>query len=276
MVDTHLDPPAVEFDRVSIAFDDRQVLRDLSFAVPTGAMKLLFGASGAGKSTILKLILGLLRPDSGRVLINGTRIDTMGEQELKEVRANIGMLFQESALFDSLTAAENVGYRLTEELGMRAAEVHARVTSVMGFVGLSEYADRLPGELSGGQRRRVAIARAMATKAPLLLFDDPMSGLDPITSMTIDDQIIKLRDLEHATSIVVTHQIRDAFYVATHTAVNRNGTIAIAAADNASVHRASFMMLKDGRAYFDGTAAELLAARDPYLRRFLFMTRPPW
>lgn len=269
-------PPAVEFDSVSLAFDDRVVLRDFSFAVPVGSMKILFGASGAGKSTVLKLVLGLLRPDSGRILVDGVRIDTMGEDELMGVRANIGMLFQESALFDSLTAAENVGYRLTEELRLRPEDVQRRVTEVLGFVGLSEYADRVPPQLSGGQRRRVAIARAMATNAPLLLFDDPMSGLDPITSTTIDDQIVKLRDLQRVTSIVVTHQIRDAFYVATHKAVDVGGEIDIVPSSDVAGHRATFMMLKDGGIYFDGSAEELLGSRDPYLRRFLHMTRPPW
>lgn len=269
-------PPAVEFDSVSLAFDDCVVLRDVSFSVPTGAMKILFGASGAGKTTVLKLILGLMRPDSGRVLVDGVRIDTMSEHELMGVRAGIGMLFQESALFDSLTAAENVGYRLAEEVHLPADEVRARVTAVLGFVGLADYADRLPSQLSGGQRRRVAIARAMATNAPLLLFDDPMSGLDPITSITIDDQIVKLRDLQQVTSIVVTHQIRDAFYVATHKAVGARGRPEIVPSDDTTGHRATFMMLKDSGIYFDGSAKDLLGSRDPYLRRFLFMTRPPW
>src|SRR5262249_53191802 len=157
------DAPAVEFDRVSLAFDAQVVLRDISFIVPAGGMKILFGVSGSGKSTILKLILGLLRPDSGRIFVNGVRIDAMSEAGLMAVRADIGMLFQESALFDSLTVAENVGYRLTEELHVPDSEVAARVDAVLGFVGLSDYRGRLPSELSGGQRRRVAIARAMAT-----------------------------------------------------------------------------------------------------------------
>lgn len=269
-------PPAVEFDKVSIAFDTQIVLRDISFTLPAGAMKILFGASGAGKSTLLKLILGLLRPDSGRILVDGVRIDTMTEPELMAVRANIGMLFQESALFDSLTVAENVGYRLSEEMHVPEDQVAARVETVLGFVGLTEYRNRLPSEISGGQRRRIAIARAMATDARLLLFDDPMSGLDPITSTTIDDQIVKLRDLEQVTSIVVTHQIRDAFYVATHKAVQTGGRVEIVPSEDTTAQRASFMVLKDGRIYFDGSAAELLSSRDAYLRTFLFMTLPPW
>ena len=186
------------------------------------------------------------------------------------------MLFQESALFDSLTVAENVGYRLYEETDMPADQVRSRIQEVLGFIGLGEYIDRMPSELSGGQRRRVAIARAMAAKPNLLLFDDPTTGLDPIIATTVDDEIVKLRDLGHVTSVVVTHQIRDAFYVATHEAVRTNGRPQILVASEARGERASFMVLHEGRIYFEGTAAALLASRDSYLREFLFMTLPPW
>jgi phospholipid/cholesterol/gamma-HCH transport system ATP-binding protein len=161
------------FDHVSFAFDDNVVLRDISFSVPKGAIKILLGSSGTGKSVILKLILGLLRPDAGRILVNGERIDRMTERDLMRVRGDIGMLFQESALFDSLTVAENVGYRLYEETDMPRDQVRRRIEEVLGFIGLGDYIDRMPSELSGGQRRRVAIARAMAAKPTLLLFDDP-------------------------------------------------------------------------------------------------------
>ena len=211
-------PSAVVFDRVSFAFDDHVVLRDVSFSVPKGSMRILMGPSGAGKSVVLKLILGLLQPDSGSILVNDRHIKNMTEQDLMDVRADIGMMFQENALFDSLTVAENVGYRLYEETDMPLDQVRRHVEEVLGFVGLKDYVDTVPSELSGGQRRRVAVARAMAAKPSLLLFDDPTSGLDPITAATIDDQILKLRDLEHVTSIVVTHQMRDAFYVASHDA----------------------------------------------------------
>src|SRR5581483_8679004 len=153
---------AVLFDKVSFAFDDHVVLRDVSFAVPRGSMTILFGPSGAGKSVVLKLVLGLFRPDSGTIAVNGERIDTMAERDLMRVRADIGMLFQEGALFDSLTVAENVGYRLYEETDMPDEQVRRRVEEVLGFIGLRDYVDRMPSELSGGQRRRVAIARAMA------------------------------------------------------------------------------------------------------------------
>ena len=267
---------AVVFDKVSFAFDEHVVLRDISFSVPKGSMKILLGASGAGKSVVLKLILGLLRPDAGTILVNGQRVDRMTERDLLRMRGDIGMLFQENALFDSLTVAENVGYRLYEETDMPEDQVRSRIEEVLGFIGLGEYIDRMPSELSGGQRRRVAIARAMAAKPNLLLFDDPTTGLDPITATTVDDEIVKLRDLEHVTSIVVTHQIRDAFYVATHEAVRTDGQLQIRAANEAKAEQASFMVLHEGRIYFEGTAAALRASRDGYLQEFLFMTLPPW
>lgn len=266
---------AVVFDDVSFAFDDHVVLRNLSFSVPKGSMRILLGASGAGKSVILKLILGLLRPDSGKIFVNGERIDEMSEQELMRVRGDIGMLFQETALFDSLTVAENVGYRLSEETDMPDDAVAARVAQVLGFVGLSEYTERMPSELSGGQRRRVAIARAMAANPGLLLLDDPTTGLDPVIATTVDDEIVKLRDLQQVTSILVTHQIRDAFYVARHQAVERDDGLRILETDE-SAERAQFLVLHEGRIYFEGSGASLLSSEDPFLREFLFMTLPPW
>ena len=268
--------PAVVFEDVSFGFDDHAVLRHISFSIGTGSMTIVLGASGAGKSVILKLILGLLQPDSGRILVNGEPIDHMAERERMRVRADIGMLFQESALFDSLTVAENVGYRLYEETNTPHDQVRRRIEEVLASVGLKDYIDRMPAELSGGQRRRVAIARAIAAQPRLLLFDDPTFGLDPITATTIDDEIVKLRDLEHATSIVVTHQIRDAFYVATHKAVRSQDRVHIEEIEETGARRAAFMVLHDGRIYFEGSAAALLASPDPFLKEFLFMTLPPW
>ena len=219
--------PAVVFDKVSFAFDELVVLRNISFSILKGSMRILLGASGSGKSVVLKLILGLLRPDAGTILVDGQEISAMTERDLMRVRANIGMLFQNNALFDSLTVAENVGYRLSEETDMPREEVRRRIEEVLGFIGLQDYIDRMPSELSGGQRRRVAIARAMAAKPNLLLFDDPTSGLDPIIATSVDDEIVKLRDMQHVTSVVVTHQIRDAFYVATHEAVRQDGRLRI-------------------------------------------------
>lgn len=266
---------AVVFDRVSLAFDEHQVLKDLSFEVPAGSMRVMLGLSGSGKSVILKLILGLLRPDAGAITVNGHRVDTMLEADLLTMRSDIGMVFQENALFDSLTVAENVGFRLIEE-ARPDDEVDARVAEVLGFVGLTEFADRMPSSLSGGQRRRVGIARGMASKPGLMLFDDPITGLDPLIAESIDDEIIKLRDLEQVTSLLVTHQIRDAFYVAEHEAVRRTDRIEIVDADPARAAQVEFMLLNNGRIHVQGSAASMLASTDPFVREYFHKTLPPW
>jgi phospholipid/cholesterol/gamma-HCH transport system ATP-binding protein len=185
------------------------------------------------------------------------------------------MVFQENALFDSLTVDENVGFRLYEQTELPIDQVRARVAEILGFIGLSEVIDRMPSELSGGQRRRVGLARAMVTRPGLLLFDDPTTGLDPLTSMTVDDEIVKTRDLQQVTSIVATHQMRDAFYVATHSAVRTGDEVHIVEADSATT-RAEFMVLHEGRIAFEGSASELLSSEDPYLKEFLYNTLPPW
>ena len=267
---------AVAFEKVSLAFDDLVVMKDLSFTVPRGSMRVLLGASGSGKSLILKMTLGLLRPDSGTILVNGNRVTDMSELELLKMRAEIGMVFQENALFDSLTVAENVGYRLYEETDMALDAVRARVEEVLAFLGLRDFIDRMPSELSGGQRRRVGIGRAMASKPQLMLFDDSTTGLDPVISATVDDEIVKLRDLEQVTSIVVTQQIRDAMYIATHKTVQANGKLEVVKVEESEVTDTEFMMMHEGRIVFQGSAAELLASKDPYLQRFLYRTMPPW
>jgi phospholipid/cholesterol/gamma-HCH transport system ATP-binding protein len=261
--------PIVVFDRVSLAFDEKVILRDISFTLIKGHTKIFLGASGAGKSTILKLILGLWKPDSGVIWVNGERVDEMTEREMMRVRADLGMVFQEGALFDSLTVWENVGYKLYEELRWDEARVDERVREVLGFIGLAEFIDRMPSELSGGQRRRVAIARAMAAKPRILLYDEPTTGLDPITATTVDEEIIKLRDLEGVSSIVVTHQLRDAFFVACHRASSANGRVVIESADQQKAEEAEFIMLKDGGIIFEGPAGELRRSSDPYLKTFL-------
>ena len=266
---------AVVFSHVSLAFDDQVVLRDLSFSIPRGGMRFLLGASGSGKTVVLKLILGLLRPDAGTIWVNGQQIDRLQEHELLRLREDIGMVFQDNALFDSLTVAENAGYQLAEQ-GVGSDVVRARVEEVLGFVGLGGFADRLPAQLSGGQRRRVAIARAIASDPDLLLFDDPMTGLDPLIAMSLDHEIIKLRDLREVTSIVVSNQMRDAFYIATHEALQEAGRIRIQEASETTVAQIGFMVLHDGRLHFEGTATELLASADPYLKRFMVKTLPPW
>jgi phospholipid/cholesterol/gamma-HCH transport system ATP-binding protein len=263
--------PIIVFDGVSLSFDEKVILRDVSFTLQTGHTKIFLGASGAGKSTILRLILGLLKPDSGRIFVNGERVDNMNEDQLMSVRADLGMVFQEGALFDSLTVRENVGYKLFEELQWPIDKANARVAEVLGFIGLADFIDRMPAELSGGQRRRVAIARAMAAKPRILLYDEPTTGLDPITAITVDEEIIKLRDLENVSSVLVTHQLRDAFYVAEHTAMRNGNDVRFERAQAAKADEAEFIMLRDGGIAFEGNAAELRAhaAVDPYIAAFL-------
>ena len=263
--------PIIVFDKVNLAFDEKVILRDVSFTLLTGHTKIFLGASGAGKSTILRLALGLLRPDTGRIFVNGDEIEHMSEAELMQVRVDLGMVFQEGALFDSLTVRENVGYKLFEELNWPPDRANARVAEVLGFIGLSDFIDRMPSELSGGQRRRVAIARAMAAKPRILLYDEPTTGLDPITALTVDEEIVKLRDLEGVSSVLVTHQLRDAFFVAENGAARDGGRVTFHKAADRKAAEAEFIMLKDGRIAFEGTASELraIAGRDSYIQSFL-------
>jgi phospholipid/cholesterol/gamma-HCH transport system ATP-binding protein len=262
--------PVIVFDHVQLAFDDKVVLRDVSFTLIKGHTKIILGASGSGKSTALKIITGLLRADAGVVWVNGQRVDQLTEKQMMEVRTDLGMIFQEGALFDSLTVRENVGYKLYEETDMPIADVDRRVEEVLGFVGLAEHIHKMPSELSGGQRRRVAIARAMAFKPSILLYDEATTGLDPITATTVDDEIIKLRDIERVSSIVVTHQLRDAFYVATHMAVRGpDGKVVVKPASAEKEREAEFIMLRDGLIIFEGDADALRGSTDPYIRQFL-------
>jgi phospholipid/cholesterol/gamma-HCH transport system ATP-binding protein len=261
--------PVVVLDHVSLAFDEKVILRDISFTLISGHTKIILGASGSGKSITLKIILGLLKADGGVVWVNGERVDQLTEEGMMRVRADLGMVFQEGALFDSLTVRENVGYRLYEETDMPLEDIDRRVESVLGFIGLAEFVDSMPSALSGGQRRRVAIARAMASKPKILLIDEPTTGLDPITATTVDDEIIKLRDLENVSSILVTHQLRDAFYIATHRAIRENGEVRIVAADARKEREAEFLMLRDGLLVFEGDADALRHSQDEYLRTFL-------
>jgi phospholipid/cholesterol/gamma-HCH transport system ATP-binding protein len=263
--------PIIVFDGVFLAFDEKAILKNVSFTLQTGHTKIFLGASGAGKSTILRLILGLLKPDKGQIFVNGERVDNMTEDELMAVRADLGMVFQEGALFDSLTVRENVGYKLYEELSWPIDKADRRVEEVLGFIGLGEFIDRMPSELSGGQRRRVAIARAMAAKPRILLYDEPTTGLDPITALTVDEEIIKLRDLEGVSSILVTHQLRDAFFVAEHTAVKQGQELQFDRAEGHKADEAEFIMLKDGSIHFEGNASELRAKseEDAYIHAFL-------
>ncbi|HVJ27308.1 MAG TPA: ATP-binding cassette domain-containing protein [Vicinamibacterales bacterium] len=263
--------PIVVFDKVTLAFDEKVILDEISFTLKTGHTKIFLGASGAGKSTILRLMLGLLKPDGGHIFVNGDRVDDMTEDQMMAVRADLGMVFQEGALFDSLTVRENVGYKLVEQK-LPPDRVNQRVEEVLGFVRLGDFIDRKPSELSGGQRRRVAIARAMAAKPRILLYDEPTTGLDPITSITIDEEIIKLRDIEEVSSIVVTHQLRDAFFIAEHMAVKdgANG-VRFERAPVSKADEAEFIMLREGRIAFEGNASELreIQKRNSYIEAFL-------
>ena len=262
--------PVVLFDKVWLQFDEKVILTDVTFSVRAGHTKIFLGASGAGKSTILKLMLGLLKPDAGTVWVLGHQVDQMSETQLMGVRHHMGMVFQEGALFDSFTVGENVGFKLYEETDMRPDEIRRRVEELLGFIGLKEFIDRMPSALSGGQRRRVAIARAMAARPKLLLYDEPTTGLDPMTAMTVDDEIIKLRDLEQVTSVLVTHQLRDAFYVSTQEARRQpDGTVKLGPAAQDKVEQSDFVMIKEGQVAFEGTAEELRRSQDPYLKTFL-------
>jgi len=259
---------AIEFDNVSIAFDEKVVLERISFQLAHGETKAIFGVAGSGKSTLLKLAIGLLRPDSGRIFVLGEEITHMPEQELFELRRRVGIVFQESALFDSLKVYENVAFRLMEEK-ISAEEVEQRVREVLRFVELERTYDMFPSELSGGMRRRVAIARAIITKPEVLLYDSPTGVLDPVTSYTIIELIVKQRDVSKTSALMVTHRLQDAFTMATHEFDKAtNQMIALPKGKRGEVLM-SFLILRDGKVIFDGDAQQLAASRDDYIREYI-------
>jgi phospholipid/cholesterol/gamma-HCH transport system ATP-binding protein len=260
----------IEFRGVYKQFDDEPVLKDVSFRIDPGETKIILGASGSGKSTILKLILGLIRPDEGQILIKGRDITGMPEHELVQIRSGIGMVFQEGALFDSLSVRENVGYRLTEEGQMSESEIDAEVLQQLGFVGLEEAIDKMPAELSGGMKRRVGIARALVGTPEIILYDEPTAGLDPITKRTIVELMIKLRDMEGVTSVFVTHDLHAASIIATeYAATDKDGGIAFKSGKESSLPpNNNFIMLQDGAICFEGCYHDLMNSDVPYIKTF--------
>jgi phospholipid/cholesterol/gamma-HCH transport system ATP-binding protein len=261
--------PAIVFDDVHLAFEDNQVLRGVSFTLPSGETKALFGVAGSGKSTILKLTLGLIRPDSGRILVLGNEITGMREEDLFAVRAHLGMVFQEGALFDSLTVAENVAFRLLEEQGVYDDATDRKVREALRFVELEHTLNMFPSELSGGMRRRVAIARAMITEPELLLYDSPTGGLDPVTSNTIIELIMKQRDVYRSSSLLVTHRLQDAFTMATHQFDPKTNQVKSLPRGQFCDVPMSFLILRDGKVIFDGDIHQLAHTKDEYIREYI-------
>ncbi|MGB9236747.1 MAG: ATP-binding cassette domain-containing protein [Terriglobales bacterium] len=259
---------AIEFDNVSIAFDEKVVLDGISFQLPHGETKALFGVAGSGKSVLLKLAMGLMPPDSGRIRVLGEEVTRMSEEELFELRRHVGIVFQESALFDSLKVWENVAFRLLEEK-VPDGEIERRVREALRFVELERTYDMLPSELSGGMRRRVAIARAIITQPEVILYDSPTGGLDPVTSNTIVELIMKQRDVAQTSALLVTHRLQDAFTMASHEFDPKtNQVIAIPKGQRGNVPM-SFMILRDGKVIFDGDGHQLATSRDEYIREYI-------
>ncbi|MBV8050556.1 MAG: ATP-binding cassette domain-containing protein [Acidobacteriaceae bacterium] len=260
---------AVAFENVSLAFEEKVVLEEISFTLPKGETKAIFGVAGSGKSTILKLSLGLLKPDSGRILVLGQDVTQMREEDLFELRRKIGMVFQESALFDSLTVRENVGFRLLEEGNVSEEEIEQPVREALSFVELENTVDMFPSELSGGMRRRVAIARAIITRPELLLYDSPTGGLDPVTSTTIIELIVKQRDVYKTSSLLVTHRLQDAFMMANHYFDRKTNQMQPLPPGTKSEVPMGFLILRDGKIIFDGDVHQLAETKDEYIREYI-------
>lgn len=262
--------PAIEFRDVYLAFDDKVILDGVNFTVRRGETKVILGRSGGGKSTTIRLILGLLKPDSGQILIDGEDITDYSEVEMMEVRKKIGMVFQEGALFDSLSVYDNVAYRLHEQ-GVEEAEVEREVRRMLHFVDLEEAIDKMPAELSGGMRRRVGIARALVGDPQIVMFDEPTAGLDPPTARTICELAIKLRDLEDVSSIFVTHEMKNLEYLSSEYAtVNEEGEVIFELeGEKLCLINTEIIMLRQGNIIFSGKDEELRATKDPYILKFM-------
>jgi phospholipid/cholesterol/gamma-HCH transport system ATP-binding protein len=263
--------PAVELRHVSLSFEDKLVLDDVSFRLATGETLVLLGVTASGKSVLLKLILGLLKPDAGRVLVDGQDLAPLAETELFPLRRKMGIVFQEGALFDSLSVYENVAYRLREEGEKDEKQIERRVREVLRFVELEQTLDKMPAELSGGMRRRVSIARAIVSEPSIMLYDSPTAGLDPVTAHTINVLIAKLRDVQDVSTLVVTHRLADAFVLANFVYSQDRQTLVPIATDGAagSSPGTRFLVLRGGSVYFWGSTEEITSSPDPYLRKFL-------
>jgi phospholipid/cholesterol/gamma-HCH transport system ATP-binding protein len=259
---------AVVFEDVSLRYDENVVLDGLSFELENGATKVLLGVAGSGKTTILKLTLGLMRPDSGRIFVRGQEMTAMREEELIPMRGHLGMVFQESALFDSLTVEDNVAFRLQEEK-VPEEEIQRRVLEALRFVELEHTLELFPAELSGGMRRRVAIARAMISNPEVLLYDSPTAGLDPVTSTTIVELLVKQRDVYKSSALLVTHRLQDAFTMATHYFNPQQNKMAPVPRGWNWDSKTTFLVLKDGKKIFEGDAAEIANSNDEYIREYL-------
>lgn len=262
--------PAIEFRNVTMVFDDRKILNDLSFKVLKGETKIILGGSGCGKSTTIKLVLGLLKPDSGQILVDGEDITDYSEAQMMRVRRNIGMIFQEGALFDSLSVYENVAFKLHEQ-GVPEDDVESEVRRMLRFVNLEAAIDKMPSELSGGMRRRVGIARALVGDPKIVMFDEPTAGLDPPTARTICELAMKLRDLEDVSSIFVTHEMNNLDYLTSEYAVvNEAGEVVFEKeGEKLCLVNSKVLMMRDGQIIFSGTDETLRKAEDPYIHRFL-------
>ncbi len=259
----------VIFEDVAIGFEEKPVLDGISFRLPRGESKAIFGVAGSGKSTILKLAIGLLQPDLGHIYTLGEDVTALKEEQLFDLRRRVGIVFQESALFDSLTVRENVAFRLYEEGNTPESGIEDRVREVLRFVELEHTLDMFPAELSGGMRRRVAIARAIITQPEVLLYDSPTGGLDPVTSTTIIELIIKQRDVYKTSSLLVTHRLQDAFIMANHYFDQRENKMKLLPPGQRGEVPLSFLILREGKVIFDGDAQELASTKDEYIREYI-------
>jgi phospholipid/cholesterol/gamma-HCH transport system ATP-binding protein len=261
---------AVEFRNVHFSFEDKKVLDDVSFELVKGEIKIILSGSGGGKSTIMKLILGLLKPDEGQIFVDGDEITNLEEAEMQRVRDKIGMVFQEGALFDSLSVYDNVAYRLHEH-DVPEEDIEREVRLLLRFVGLENEMDKLPSELSGGMQKRVSIARALVGDPKIVLFDEPTAALDPPTSAAICELIIKMRDLEDVSSILVTHEMDVVKYVTSaYAVVSEKGEVSVKEeGDRLCLTNTSILMLRDGRVIFSGSEEELVKSDDPYIQKFI-------